>query len=85
MCRPANDPTVQQKLRIAWHNISSVSEDGWVWSALVWFSQRFHSNDSMSRISFSLIWPVIISSTQVYGTNRTVVKVILDAFRGQCK
>jgi len=31
-----------------------------------------------------LIWPVIISGTQVYGTNRTVVMDILDGFRGQC-
>lgn len=36
--------------------------------------------------SFSLIWPVIISGTQVYGTNRTMIVMdVLDAFRGQCE
>ncbi|KAF9653199.1 hypothetical protein BDM02DRAFT_2144413 [Thelephora ganbajun] len=36
------------------------------------------------RMGVDLIWPVIISGTQVCGTNRTVVMDILAAFREQC-
>ena len=81
MCLPANDLRRTEK---SWRPRQRTDGCRVRLSGFLEF-QRFHSNDFVSCISFSLIWPVIISDTQIYGTNRTAVMDILDAFRGQCE
>lgn len=87
VCLLANDPTVQYKAKgcLACCPQAPVCPEAngcGVRSSAFFESQLFHSNNFVSYISFSLIWPVIISGTQVYGTNRAVVMAILNAFRG---
>ena len=88
MCLPAHDPTVQQKVKDCLAQcLECVKGQMGVEYACPASSDSGASilNGFVSSISFSLIWPVIISGTQVRGTNRTVVMDILNAFRGQCE